>query len=441
MFSEDFFKNGSFYFIGIGGVSMSALASLLVDFGAHVRGSDAKRSAQTDRLIREGISVLIGEEEEITEDTVVYTGAVNDGHPQLSAARRAGKRLITRAELLGMVAKEYSNVISVSGCHGKTTCSAMISHIFFCAEKKFTCHIGGEDLLLGNYHSTGREYFITEACEFQRSFLSLQSKIAVILNIDKDHTDCYSDEKAIFGAFAEFASAAEKVLVNADDKKARALPHALSYGLDSGNVRAENIRSDREKYSFTISEKGIPMIRVKLSLVGKVHIGNALAAYCAARLAGLTPQEIKPGIESFKGIKRRFEQVGRFCGVPVICDYAHHPREIQETFHTAQKLCSGTVRLIFQPHTYTRTRDLMSEFAGVLKEAENPIIYKTFAAREKFDAAGSAFALVSRIPEASYVQSPEQLKARLCADGLKSDDVILVLGAGDIYDVALGILD
>ena len=148
MFSEDFFKNGSFYFIGIGGVSMSALASLLVDFGAHVRGSDTKRSAQTDRLIREGISVLIGEEEEITEDTVVYTGAVNDGHPQLSAARRAGKRLITRAELLGMVAKEYSNVISVSGCHGKTTCSAMISHIFFRAEKKFTCHIGGEDLLL-----------------------------------------------------------------------------------------------------------------------------------------------------------------------------------------------------------------------------------------------------------------------------------------------------
>ena len=166
--------------------------------------------------------------------------------------------------------------------------------------------------------------------------------------------------------------------------------------MDSGNVRAENSRSDREKYSFTISEKGIPRIRVKLSLVGKVHVGNALAAYCAARLAGLTPQEIKPGIESFKGIKRRFEQVGRFCGVPVICDYAHHPREIQETFHTAQKLCS---------------------------------------------AAGSAFALVSRIPEASYVQSSEQLQARLCADGLKSDDVILVLGAGDIYDVALGILD
>lgn len=440
MFSEGMFKDGGVYFIGIGGVSMSALACLLADCGVRVRGSDAKESAQTRKLAARGIPVSVGEDEVISENTVVYTGAIADGHPQLSAARRAGKRLMSRAELLGRVAEEYPNVISVSGCHGKTTCSAMISHILLSAGKAFTCHIGGEDASLGNYHMTGHDYFVTEACEFQRSFLSLRSSVAVVLNIDKDHTDCYADEEEIFGAFAEFASRSDKVVVNADDLRARALPHALSFGLHGGDVRAENLRSAEERYAFTVTEGGVPLVRVRLRLAGKVHVKNALAAYCTARLVGLSPSEIKAGLENFSGIKRRFECVGNYCGVPVICDYAHHPREISEVFHTAQKLCGGTVRLVFQPHTYTRTRDLMAEFVSALKEAENPIIYKTFAAREKFDAEGSAYTLVSKVPEAVYVQSPSQLEARLCAEGLHSDDLILVLGAGDIYDIMLGIV-
>ncbi len=431
------------YFIGIGGVSMSALALLLHDRGIPVRGSDAKDSEYTDKLRKRGIPVSIGEKEEITEQNVVYTGAIENTNTQLCAAKAAGKRLIPRAECLGKIASEYPFTVSVAGCHGKTSTTAMLSHIFLRAERAFTCHIGGEDSVLGNFYSSATETehcFITEACEFQRSFLSLHSSVAVILNTDKDHTDCYRDEQELVAAYRQFAEQAEKVVVNADDLNARDFPHALSFGFYAGDIRADRIRAEREKYSFTVTERGISVVRIRLNVVGKFQIANALAAYAAARLSGLSASEIKCGLEDFRGVKRRFEEVGTLCGIPVICDYAHHPREISATLTAAQKICEGTVRLVFQPHTYTRTRDLVKEFLAVLKKAENPVIYRTFAAREPFDFSGSAVVLTSRLPEASYVQSPEQLKKRLTAD-LKPEDLILVLGAGNIYETACSIVD
>ncbi len=428
------------YFVGIGGVSMSALALLLKDSGVRVRGSDRQEGRFT-RLLRErGIPVHIGEEEEIAEDLVVYTGAVDFSHPQLAAAKSAGKRFLTRAELLGRVAEEYSHVLSVAGCHGKTTCSCMLAHILRANGAPFACHIGGEDILLGNYFSAGKEFFVTEACEFQRSFLALHSDIAVILNCDRDHTDCYRDEEELFGAYATFAGQARSVVVNADDPRARTLPHTLSFGLYAGDIRAERLVSDREEYSFTITEKDVPVVRVRLHAVGKVHVYNALAAFAAARLAGFTGEEIKRGLEEFCGVRRRFEAVGTIAGMPVVCDYAHHPRELAATLSTAEKLCRGTVRVVFQPHTYTRTRDFMREFTEVLRRAESPIIYTTYSAREAYDFAGSAAALASRLPEARYVQSPEKLRQRL-AERPHKDDLILVLGAGDIYEIAESILD
>ena len=440
MCSESTGGSKSWYFIGIGGVSMSALACLLQDAGAYVRGSDAAESHFTRMLSGRGIHVHIGETEKITEDHVVYTGAIGEQHPQLTAAISAGKRLMSRAELLGKVAEGYSHVLSVAGCHGKTTTTCMLSHILYSCGAKFTCHIGGEDVVLGNYFSTGREFFVTEACEFKRSFLSLKSDVAAILNCDRDHTDCYRSEEELFNAYATFAAQARRVVVNADDRKARKLPHALSFGLYAGNIRAEDIRSVREKYVFTVSEDGIPVVPIKLNVEGKVHIYNALAAYACARLLGFSGTEIKRGLEDFRGVRRRFEHVGNLCGVPVVCDYAHHPREIAATLSTAQKLCMGTVRTVFQPHTYTRTRDFMEEFAEVLKRTERPIVYSTYSARETFDISGSAAMLVSHVPDARYVQTPTQLRKRLTED-LHPDDLILVLGAGDIDDIAKSILD
>ena len=386
---------------------MSALALLLHERGILVRGSDLVENEFTALLRRRGISVHIGESEEINEDAVVYTGAVGEGNPQLAAAKRAGKRLIPRAQLLGWVANTFPRVLAVAGCHGKTSTTSMLAHIFDGGERAYTCHIGGEDLKFSNYHRTGDEFFLTEACEFQRSFLSLKSEVALILNTDRDHTDCYADDREIVEAYASFAAAAQRAVVNADDPNARKIEHALSFGRYSGDITAGRIYSDGEKYRFTVYEKSMPMVDIRLQVHGEIHILNALASYAAARLMGLSATEIKRGLESFRGVKRRFESVGTLAGVPVVCDYAHHPAEIAATLKTAERITKGTVRLVFQPHTYTRTRDLMKDFVTVLKKAESPIIYKTYAAREPFEHSGSAYALVSRIPEAAYVQSPE----------------------------------
>ena len=419
---------------------MSALALLLHDRGISIRGSDLVESDFTRMLRQRGIPVHIGESEVIDEDAVVYTGAVGAGNPQLDAAIKAGKRLIPRAQLLGEVANTFPRVLAVAGCHGKTSTTSMLAHIFASGNRAYTCHIGGEDLTLGNYHKAGEEFFITEACEFQRSFLSLHGEVALILNTDRDHTDCYANEKETAEAYTLFAAKFKRAVVNADDRFARKIPHVLSFGRYSGDITAGRVYADGEKYRFTVYEKSVPMVDICLGLYGEVHILNALASYASARLMGFSASEIKRGIEEFSGVKRRFERVGTLSGVPVICDYAHHPAEIEATLKTAQRICRGTVRLVFQPHTYTRTRDLMQDFVSVLKKAENPIIYKTYAAREAFDHAGSAYTLVSRVPEAAYVQSPEQLKRRLLAE-IEPNDLILVLGAGDIYTNVKEILD
>ena len=436
MFSELF--AGGVYFVGIGGVSMSALARLLNAHGVRVRGSDAAEGAFLSVLRREGISVSLGSAETISEDTVVFTGAVDGTHPQVAAARRAGKRLLPRAQLLGLIAEQFPMTISFAGCHGKTTATAMLSHILR-GRRPFTCHIGGEDLDLSNFYADGEKVFVTEACEFQRSFLSLKSGIAVVLNIELDHTDCYRSVEELFAAFSAFAGRAESVIVNADDVRARSLPHALSFGLFSGDIRAAGLKSSGERYTFTVTEKGVPLVRVRLAVAGKVHIYNALAAFAAARLLGLAPQEIADGLSSFRGVRRRFEQVGFFHGVPVISDYAHHPREIAAAIQTAQAIAEGTVHVVFQPHTYTRTRDLMEDFVAALKAAESPVIYRTYAAREKFLFSGSAAMLTARLPDACYVQSPDRLW-RVLAEKVKPRDLILVLGAGDLDAAVRGML-
>lgn len=436
MFSELF--AGGVYFVGIGGVSMSALARLLSAHGVRVRGSDAAEGPFLPMLRKAGIPVSLGSAEAISEDTVVFTGAVDGDHPQLAAAKRVGKRLLPRAELLGMIAERFERTVSFAGCHGKTTATAMLSHILR-GRRPFTCHIGGEDLTLSNYHADGEEVFVTEACEFQRSFLSLNSGIAVVLNIELDHTDCYRSEEELFAAFCDFAGRAESVIVNADDVRARSLPHALSFGLFSGDIRAAGLKSSGERYTFTVTEKGVPLVRVRLAVAGKVHIYNALAAFAAARLLGLAPQEIADGLSSFRGVRRRFEQVGFFHGVPVISDYAHHPREIAAAIQTAQAIAEGTVHVVFQPHTYTRTRDLMDDFVAALKAAESPVIYRTYAAREKFLFSGSAAMLTARLPDACYVQSPDRLW-RVLAEKVKPRDLILVLGAGDLDAAVRGML-
>ncbi|MDE6273988.1 MAG: hypothetical protein K2L87_02960, partial [Clostridiales bacterium] len=256
----------------------------------------------------------------------------------------------------------------------------------------------------------------------------------------RDHTDCYHSDGEIRDAFLQFACNAKERVICADDPHMNGFPQSVTFG-NSGRYRMTNLRVKDERYSFTVTEDGIPLEKISLNVRGRVHAEDALAAFAAARLLGISVEDIKTGLERFRGVKRRFERVGTIKGVPVVCDYAHHPREIAATFETARAIAGGVVRVVFQPHTYTRTRDLMEEFVGVLKQAENPIVFSTYAAREPFDLRGSAAMLVSRVPEASYAHTPEEVRRRLIADGLKEGDLVLVLGAGDIYDTIKTVLD
>lgn len=425
--------------MGIGGVSMSALAEYLFDCGVSVRGTDQCESERTEYLRRLGIPVEIGDGNPHSERTIVYSEAVR-ARLDFTRLERAGKRLFSRAELLGKIASGFPTVVSVAGCHGKTTTTAMIAHLMAAAGKKFTSHIGGDDLDFRNYHNAGGDIFVTEACEYRRSFLSLKSSVAVILNVDKDHTDCYKNEEEIFEAFSAFARNGKRVIVNEGDKRARRIPHAVGFG-EGGDYEAKEVRSVGETYSFIACERGVPLAEIALNVVGKIEVQNALAAIAAARSLGLSREEIEAGFRSFRGVKRRFERVGTFRGVSVIADYAHHPREIAASIAAARGITKGTLHVVFQPHTYTRTRDLMEEFVSVLGQTENPIIYETYPAREEYLFEGSAARLVSRIGEGIYVNSPQTLARRLEETELKKGDLILALGAGNIYEITKSILD
>lgn len=433
MFSERIIDN--LYMIGIGGVSMSSLACFFSERGVPVRGSDAVDSERCAYLRKKGIAVSIGEEEDIWENTVVYTGAIGENHAQLLRAKAAGKRLLSRAELLGIAAGGFPHALAVAGCHGKTSCTCMCAHVFDLAKFGYTAHIGGDDLVFSNYRSTGSMYFITEACEYKKSFLRLSPECSVLLNIDRDHMDCYRSENDLVGCFKAFAQQSNYVIVHAGDRHLKRFSYDCCYGFDEGDVTACDIASSGEKYSFTVKEQGRKTVRIGLNVVGKVHVLNALAAYCAGRFYGISPRTIADGLGAYCGVKRRFEQIGRFRGVNVVSDYAHHPRELEQTLATARRI-QDEITVVFQPHTYSRTKDLFDSFAKVLAPFR-PIVYQTYAAREPYDEEGSSERLAEAIG-AQHVCTPEGLEQALSE---RRGKLILVLGAGDIDPIMRSLLD
>lgn len=310
----------------------------------------------------------------------------------------------------------------------------MLSHIFSAAARPFTCHIGGYDRTFGNFATFGNEYFITEACEYKRNFLTIQSDCAILLNTDLDHTDYYRDKNDLLSAYSEFTQRAKHVIARIDDEGTEKINGATTFGFTQGDYHAANIRSKGERYSFTVVERSIPLTSLNLSIVGKVNVLNALAACAAARRYGISAHDVKKGIESFCGVQRRFELIGTHRKAEVYCDYAHHPREIAASIHTANQIKNGRLYVVFQPHTYSRTRDLMNDFISVLQPSRHVIIYETYSAREEMVAEGSARVLANGINGARYASSPEILMEYLSS--AKRGDVILFLGAGDIYEIA-----
>ena len=429
------------YFIGIGGISMSALAKLLSTRGYSVCGSDAVKSEQTDSLAFYGIKTYVGEEEKrpalLEADSVVYTDAISQENKELQQAKQMGKRLLSRAELLGMVCGNFSNVIAVAGSHGKTTCSSMCAHILRSCKVPFTAHIGGEDLQFGNFYTTGYEYFLTEACEYKKNLSKISADVAILLNIDKDHMECYDNEQDLTAHFYGFCQNAKTAFVCADDKKCVTFTEFATFGIENtlSDYRATNIRTNGERYSFTVEEYGKSLCRVQLRAIGYCNIYNALAAFAAMRALGFHEKEIVKGLENFTAVKRRFEKIGRYRGASFICDYAHHPREIASTLRTARGICKGEMYVVFQPHTYSRTKTLFRDFVQVLQPVKNLMLYKTYPAREVYDGAGSAETLAHAIGDCLYADNVFVLKTWL-KKTLKEGDLVLFLGAGDIYYAA-----
>lgn len=431
-----------FYMLGIGGVSMSALAKYLCVKGKVVIGYDKREGETTEELKSRGVTVFTEERSGIEAifraDVVVYSDAIAFSNPLLCVAREAKKTILSRAELLSFVGGEFSNTIAIAGSHGKTTCTAMCAHALQTTGVPFCAHIGGEDSEFSNFYFCGEEYFVTEACEYKKNHLKTIAERVAVLNVDKDHMECYDGEEDLVNSFSLFCSQAKEAFVCADDEGCMRFGRGYgTFGIDNPHCdyRATALRQSGQKYAFTVSEYGKELCRIRLNTIGRHNVYNALAAFAVLRSYGFGEAELVRGLEHFMSVKRRFEQTGTLFGASVVCDYAHHPREIDATVKTAKRLCKGELYVVFQPHTYSRTRLLMSEFVAVLRKIKHLVVYKTYPAREIYDEEGSAQKLAESLGNCLYAETPKELKA--CLGGsVKEGDVVLFLGAGDIYYVA-----
>lgn len=421
---------------------MSALAKLTRCIGYQVSGSDLVLGEEVEKLQKAGVRVRTGafsgepSEELKNADAVAYTDAVPETDGELIFARAAGKLIIKRSELLALVCRKFSFTTAVAGSHGKTTCTAMCAHILKSARVPFAAHIGGEDIRLGNFYINGFEHFVTEACEYKKNLLTLRPDRAILLNIDLDHMECYDGEEDLVNTFKSYCRNAKTAFVCADDKRSERLGDFPTFGIKNpfADYRAVDWKHAGEKYSFTVLEYGRELCRVKLSCVGWCNIYNALAAFAAMRSYGFDEREIVSGLEEFTAVKRRYEEIGKYRGGSFICDYAHHPKEIASTLATAASAAKRNLFVVFQPHTYSRTKLLMEEFAKVLTPVKNLVIYKTYPARERYDEEGSAHTLAKRVGSL-YAENIVALKTFL-EKSVKEGDEVLFLGAGDIYYAA-----
>lgn len=431
------------HFVGVGGVSMSALAKYCLILGYSVTGSDEKNSAEIQELKKLGVKIFIGHKKENvhTARIVVKTGAVLDGNAEIQEAKRLKIPIIRRSELLGSIVASFSQSVGVSGSHGKTTATAMIARVLDYAGKSPVVFIGGRDSKYGNFHFANGEVVVTEACEFQRSFLDIKSTVSVALNIDNDHLDCYKSMEDLSLSFRRFLSSGIAV-INADDTRLKGLcgECSVTFGIENSAVyKAERLRKLKTGgYSFTLYKHGVKLGRIHLKVLGKHNVYNALSAIAVGGLFGIPIKDIKRAIEDFNGVERRMENLGAIYEMQAFADYAHHPTEIMATISAFDVKKDDII--VFQPHTYSRTKLLIEDFKKALGGV-NTLIYATYPAREEFDAKGSAYSLYRELKKTGaktdYASTPNELFSKL-KKYAKTKKRVLFVGAGDIYDIAKG---
>jgi len=452
MYQIDFKKPQAIHFIGIGGISMSGLAEILLDEGFKVSGSDAHESSLTDRLEAKGAKIAYGQRaENITDDIelVVYTAAVHADNPEYAEVVRRGIPVLTRAELLGQMMRNYGQAVAIAGTHGKTTTTSMVTEILLAADADPTISVGGILHSIGGNIRVGKsELFVTEACEYTNSFLSFFPTVEVILNIEADHLDFFQDLDDIRHSFRLFAGKLDKngILVISSDiadyeEICRGLPcRVITVGRAAGSdYSAADIRYDEyARPSFTLMYQGEPAGTVTLGVPGEHNVYNALAAIAVAKALGISSEAVKVGLQAFAGPDRRFQKKGEIAGVTIIDDYAHHPQEIAATLAAAKNYPHRKLWCVFQPHTYTRTKAFLDEFAEALSAADEVILADIFAARETDNLGISSRDIAERIKKLGtkvhYFPTFDEIETFIlenCGDG----DLLITMGAGDIVKV------
>ena len=445
------------HFIGIGGISMSGLAELLLQEGFRISGSDHKRSELTEALEQKGAKIFYGQRSSNIQDDynlVVYTAAIHADNPEYAEVVRRGLPMLTRAQLLGQIMKNYQTPIAVSGTHGKTTTTSMISQILLEADTDPTLSIGGIlKSINGNFRIGGSELFVTEACEYTNSYLSFFPKVGIILNIDADHLDFFKDINDIRNSFHEFAKLIPSdgtLIINAAIDHCEEFTKDLSckvitFGLhESANYSATNITFQENAHpTFDLLRDGSVIETISLHVPGEHNVTNALAAIALADLLSIEPPVIKKALLTFSGTDRRFEYKGEIGGVTIIDDYAHHPTEIKATLTAVKNYPHRTSWCVFQPHTYSRTKALMNDFAAALSLADKVVLADIYAARETDTLGISSKDLQCEIQklgtDAYYFSSFDEIENFLLENCIHGD-LLITMGAGDIVKVGENLL-
>jgi len=452
MYQLHFHNPVPIHFIGIGGISMSGLAEILLKEGFSVSGSDSHASELTEHLEKLGAKVSIGQKaSNIPADcqVVVYTAAIHPDNPEFAAAKERGLPMLSRAELLGQLMRNYKEAIAVSGTHGKTTTTSMISTILLAADADPTISVGGIlPAIRGNIRVGNSGTFLTEACEYTNSFLHFFPTIGIILNIEEDHLDFFKDLADILHSFHRFAGLLPEsglLIINHDIDNYREITEGLACRVVTfGSAPDADYYADEVTYdefahpTFRVTKHGESGSIYHLNVPGEHNVLNALASIALADSLGIPAETIQKGLMNFSGTDRRFQYKGEVNGFTIIDDYAHHPTEIKATLQAARHYPHRDIWCVFQPHTYTRTKAFFDQFAEALTLADHVILADIYAARETDTLGISSRDLAERARElgadAYYFPSFEEIEKFLlekCIPG----DLCITMGAGNVTDI------
>lgn len=452
-------KYNKVHMLGIGGVSMSGIAAILKNWGFLVTGSDCSESVNTRKLTELGIKVTIGHnmDDVKNSDIVVYSAAIKNDDPEMLIAKELNIPTVERADFLGELTRSYQDTICISGTHGKTTTTSMVSLCFLEALKDPSIQVGAIlKQIDGNYKVGNSEYFIIEACEYVESFLKFSPKSEIILNIDNDHLDYFKNFENIKKAFIKYVELLPEdglLVINGDDSSCIEMlkytkSKFVTYGIKNENVDffAKNISFDKNGFaSFDVYYKNELLDRIKLSVPGIHNVSNSLSAISLCTMYGINILDIKNALSKFTGAHRRFEYKGSINNkASVYDDYGHHPTEILATLNSLKNKDYNKSWVVFQPHTYSRTKNLLDDFANALIKFDNIIILDIYAAREKNTYGITSKDLVEKInslgKEAKYIPDFKEC-TKYIKNNVEQDDIVMTLGAGTVTQIGPMLVD